>query len=89
MILKRFMMQRKFIAVSLSSPPYLPDYPHKYGSEGGCADHSVFDKMRKYQASAVEEQTKVCTDKDPSLPPLPPRPELNTQMDEAHEIINI
>uniref|UniRef100_A0A3Q3GKB9 Disintegrin and metalloproteinase domain-containing protein 10 n=1 Tax=Labrus bergylta TaxID=56723 RepID=A0A3Q3GKB9_9LABR len=31
------------------------DYPHKYGSEGGCADHSVFDRMRKYQASAAEE----------------------------------
>ncbi|KAG7274273.1 hypothetical protein CRUP_037200 [Coryphaenoides rupestris] len=29
-------------------------YPHKYGSEGGCADHSVFERMRKYQASAVE-----------------------------------
>lgn len=34
------------------------DYPHKYGSEGGCADHSVFDRMRKYQASAVEEPVK-------------------------------
>uniref|UniRef100_A0A674MJ06 Disintegrin and metalloproteinase domain-containing protein 10 n=1 Tax=Takifugu rubripes TaxID=31033 RepID=A0A674MJ06_TAKRU len=32
------------------------DYPHKYGSEGGCADHSVFDRMRKYQASAVEQE---------------------------------
>ncbi|XP_032416432.1 disintegrin and metalloproteinase domain-containing protein 10 isoform X1 [Xiphophorus hellerii] len=30
-------------------------YPHKYGSEGGCADHSVFERMKKYQASAVEE----------------------------------
>ncbi|XP_053532755.1 disintegrin and metalloproteinase domain-containing protein 10 [Ictalurus punctatus] len=30
------------------------DYPHKYGREGGCADHSVFERMRKYQASAVE-----------------------------------
>uniref|UniRef100_A0A665VEE0 Disintegrin and metalloproteinase domain-containing protein 10 n=1 Tax=Echeneis naucrates TaxID=173247 RepID=A0A665VEE0_ECHNA len=28
------------------------DYPHKYGSEAGCADHSVFERMRKYQASA-------------------------------------
>ncbi|KAK7170532.1 hypothetical protein R3I94_000662 [Phoxinus phoxinus] len=34
------------------------DYPHKYGSEGGCADHSVFEKMKKYQASAVEEPTQ-------------------------------
>ncbi|XP_060894746.1 disintegrin and metalloproteinase domain-containing protein 10 [Labrus mixtus] len=34
------------------------DYPHKYGSEGGCADHSVFDRMRKYQASAAEEPVK-------------------------------
>uniref|UniRef100_A0A674NF73 Disintegrin and metalloproteinase domain-containing protein 10 n=1 Tax=Takifugu rubripes TaxID=31033 RepID=A0A674NF73_TAKRU len=33
------------------------DYPHKYGSEGGCADHSVFDRMRKYQASAVEHSS--------------------------------
>ncbi|XP_051565379.1 disintegrin and metalloproteinase domain-containing protein 10-like isoform X1 [Myxocyprinus asiaticus] len=31
------------------------DYPHKYGAEGGCADHSVFERMKKYQASAVEE----------------------------------
>uniref|UniRef100_A0A3P8UNZ6 Disintegrin and metalloproteinase domain-containing protein 10 n=1 Tax=Cynoglossus semilaevis TaxID=244447 RepID=A0A3P8UNZ6_CYNSE len=31
------------------------DYPHKYGSEGGCADHTVFERMRRYQASAVEE----------------------------------
>uniref|UniRef100_A0A8B9HR05 Disintegrin and metalloproteinase domain-containing protein 10 n=1 Tax=Astyanax mexicanus TaxID=7994 RepID=A0A8B9HR05_ASTMX len=29
-------------------------YPHKYGREGGCADHSVFDRMKKYQASAVD-----------------------------------
>ncbi|XP_066523268.1 disintegrin and metalloproteinase domain-containing protein 10-like [Hoplias malabaricus] len=33
-------------------------YPHKYGPEGGCADHSVFERMKKYQASAVEEPTK-------------------------------
>ncbi|XP_066509117.1 disintegrin and metalloproteinase domain-containing protein 10-like [Hoplias malabaricus] len=30
------------------------DYPHKYGREGGCADHSVFERMKKYQASALE-----------------------------------
>uniref|UniRef100_A0A3Q3X175 Disintegrin and metalloproteinase domain-containing protein 10 n=1 Tax=Mola mola TaxID=94237 RepID=A0A3Q3X175_MOLML len=30
------------------------NYPHKYGSEGGCADYSVFERMRKYQASGVE-----------------------------------
>ncbi|XP_073692308.1 disintegrin and metalloproteinase domain-containing protein 10 isoform X2 [Garra rufa] len=34
------------------------DYPHKYGAEGGCADHSVFERMKKYQASAVEEPTQ-------------------------------
>ncbi|KAM4593630.1 disintegrin and metalloproteinase domain-containing protein 10 [Odontesthes bonariensis] len=34
------------------------DYPHKYGSEGGCADHSVFERMRKYQTSAVQEPDK-------------------------------
>ncbi|KAM6981242.1 disintegrin and metalloproteinase domain-containing protein 10 [Aplochiton taeniatus] len=33
-------------------------YPHKYGSEGGCADHSVFQRMKNYQASAVEEPVK-------------------------------
>ncbi len=36
-----------------------PDYPHKYGKEGGCADHTVFGRMKKYQASAVEEPTQV------------------------------
>uniref|UniRef100_A0A667X660 Disintegrin and metalloproteinase domain-containing protein 10 n=1 Tax=Myripristis murdjan TaxID=586833 RepID=A0A667X660_9TELE len=34
------------------------DYPHKYGPEGGCADHSVFERMKKYQSSAIEEPTK-------------------------------
>uniref|UniRef100_A0AAQ6IT49 Disintegrin and metalloproteinase domain-containing protein 10 n=1 Tax=Anabas testudineus TaxID=64144 RepID=A0AAQ6IT49_ANATE len=34
------------------------DYPHKYGPEGGCADSSVFERMKKYQGSAVEEQPK-------------------------------
>ncbi|XP_029001183.1 disintegrin and metalloproteinase domain-containing protein 10 isoform X2 [Betta splendens] len=34
------------------------DYPHKYGSEGGCADISTFERMKKYQASAVEEPVK-------------------------------
>ncbi|KAM9493089.1 disintegrin and metalloproteinase domain-containing protein 10 [Clarias gariepinus] len=34
------------------------DYPHKYGREGGCADHSVFERMKKYQASAVETPTE-------------------------------
>nr|XP_020461326.1 disintegrin and metalloproteinase domain-containing protein 10 isoform X1 [Monopterus albus] len=34
------------------------NFPHKYGSEGGCADHSVFERMKKYQASAVEEPVK-------------------------------
>ncbi|XP_060767458.1 disintegrin and metalloproteinase domain-containing protein 10 isoform X2 [Neoarius graeffei] len=34
------------------------EYPHKYGREGGCADHSVFEKMKKYQASAVETPTE-------------------------------
>ncbi|XP_013876959.1 disintegrin and metalloproteinase domain-containing protein 10 [Austrofundulus limnaeus] len=33
-------------------------YPHKYGPEGGCADSSVFERMNKYQASAVKEPTK-------------------------------
>uniref|UniRef100_A0A672IT36 Disintegrin and metalloproteinase domain-containing protein 10 n=1 Tax=Salarias fasciatus TaxID=181472 RepID=A0A672IT36_SALFA len=34
------------------------DYPHKYGPEGGCADSSVFERMKKYQASAMEEPSK-------------------------------
>ncbi|XP_051716047.1 disintegrin and metalloproteinase domain-containing protein 10-like isoform X1 [Ctenopharyngodon idella] len=33
-------------------------YPHKYGPEGGCADSSVFDRMKKYQASVLEEPAK-------------------------------
>lgn len=35
------------------------DYPHKYGPQGGCADHSVFERMRKYQMTGVEEVTQV------------------------------
>ncbi|XP_033843907.1 disintegrin and metalloproteinase domain-containing protein 10 [Periophthalmus magnuspinnatus] len=34
------------------------DYPHKYSSEGGCADNSVFERMKKYQASAIEDPVK-------------------------------
>ncbi|MGH0130365.1 UNVERIFIED_CONTAM: hypothetical protein FKN15_042274 [Acipenser sinensis] len=35
-------------------------YPHKYGAQGGCADHSVFDRMKKYQASGtLEENPKI------------------------------
>uniref|UniRef100_A0AAX7SXJ0 Disintegrin and metalloproteinase domain-containing protein 10 n=1 Tax=Astatotilapia calliptera TaxID=8154 RepID=A0AAX7SXJ0_ASTCA len=34
-------------------------YPHKYGPEGGCADSSVFEKMKKYQTSAVEQPPKI------------------------------
>ncbi|KAL2093367.1 hypothetical protein ACEWY4_010679 [Coilia grayii] len=30
-------------------------YPHKYGPQGGCADHSVFEKMKKFQNSGVDE----------------------------------
>lgn len=33
-------------------------YPHKYGPEGGCADSSVFERMKRYQASAVEKPPK-------------------------------
>uniref|UniRef100_A0A8C5BY24 Disintegrin and metalloproteinase domain-containing protein 10 n=1 Tax=Gadus morhua TaxID=8049 RepID=A0A8C5BY24_GADMO len=42
-------------------------YPHKYGSEGGCADHSVFERMRRYQESATEQPVQVGED----LPPGP------------------
>ncbi|MBN3296285.1 ADA10 protein, partial [Amia calva] len=34
------------------------NYPHKYGPEGGCADRSVFEKMKKYQASGVDAMPK-------------------------------
>ncbi|XP_031413734.1 disintegrin and metalloproteinase domain-containing protein 10 [Clupea harengus] len=34
------------------------NYPHKYGAEGGCADESILEKMKKYQASVVEEPDK-------------------------------
>lgn len=35
------------------------EYPHKYGPQGGCADHAVFERMRKYQMTGVEEVTQV------------------------------
>uniref|UniRef100_A0AAY4DMV3 Disintegrin and metalloproteinase domain-containing protein 10 n=1 Tax=Denticeps clupeoides TaxID=299321 RepID=A0AAY4DMV3_9TELE len=41
-------------------------YPHKYGAEGGCADRSVFERMKKYQASAVES-TKEDEDTGPVI----------------------
>ncbi|XP_057687379.1 disintegrin and metalloproteinase domain-containing protein 10 [Corythoichthys intestinalis] len=34
-------------------------YPHKYGSNGGCADPTVFKRMRKYQESAIDLPVKV------------------------------
>ncbi|XP_068168709.1 disintegrin and metalloproteinase domain-containing protein 10-like [Antennarius striatus] len=34
------------------------NYPHKYGAEGGCADHAVFKKMRKFQESGMKELAK-------------------------------
>ncbi|XP_064192462.1 disintegrin and metalloproteinase domain-containing protein 10-like isoform X2 [Anguilla rostrata] len=49
-------------------------YPHKYGPEGGCADRSVFERMKKYQASAVEEPAKtnevVVEEEEPSDGPV-------------------
>ena len=44
-------------SVTSTSLAFFLDYPHKYGPEGGCADHSVFDRMKRFQASAVEEST--------------------------------
>ncbi|TRZ00606.1 hypothetical protein DNTS_031644, partial [Danionella cerebrum] len=49
------------------------DYPHKYGAEGGCADHSVFERMKRYQASAVEEpiqQTNLVVDEEVAEGPV-------------------
>ncbi|XP_062945511.1 disintegrin and metalloproteinase domain-containing protein 10 isoform X2 [Cynocephalus volans] len=40
------------------------NYPHKYGPQGGCADHSVFERMRKYQMTGVEEVTQINTTAD-------------------------
>ncbi|KAM8877693.1 disintegrin and metalloproteinase domain-containing protein 10-like [Synchiropus picturatus] len=31
------------------------DYPHKDGVFGGCANHSILERMKRYQNSAVEE----------------------------------
>uniref|UniRef100_A0A8K9WNA1 Disintegrin and metalloproteinase domain-containing protein 10 n=1 Tax=Oncorhynchus mykiss TaxID=8022 RepID=A0A8K9WNA1_ONCMY len=42
------------------------DYPHKYGPEGGCADHSVFERMKTYQATAIEKPDKEASS-DPVL----------------------
>lgn len=48
-------------AVPFHSVMYHEDdikYPHKYGAQGGCADHSVFQRMKKYQMSAQSEPNK-------------------------------
>ncbi|XP_068131621.1 disintegrin and metalloproteinase domain-containing protein 10 [Hyperolius riggenbachi] len=45
-------------AVPFHSVMYHEDdikYPHKYGAQGGCADHSVFERMKLYQMSAQSE----------------------------------
>ncbi|XP_075714056.1 disintegrin and metalloproteinase domain-containing protein 10 [Rhinoderma darwinii] len=45
-------------AVPFHSVMYHEDdiqYPHKYGAQGGCADHSVFERMKMYQMSAQSE----------------------------------
>ncbi|XP_077569691.1 disintegrin and metalloproteinase domain-containing protein 10 [Stigmatopora nigra] len=34
-------------------------YPHKYGSDGSCADPTTFQRMRKYQESAIDSPVKV------------------------------
>ncbi|KAG1929652.1 disintegrin and metalloproteinase domain-containing protein 10-like [Pimephales promelas] len=33
------------------------NYPHKYGPEGGCADSSVFERMKRYQEDPVKERS--------------------------------
>ncbi|KAG9489425.1 hypothetical protein GDO78_005414 [Eleutherodactylus coqui] len=48
-------------AVPFHSVMYHEDdikYPHKYGAQGGCADHSVFERMKMYQMSAQPEQSE-------------------------------
>ncbi|XP_044135639.1 disintegrin and metalloproteinase domain-containing protein 10 [Bufo gargarizans] len=47
-------------AVPFHSVMYHEDdikYPHKYGAQGGCADHSVFERMKAFQMSAQNEQS--------------------------------
>ncbi|MEE6502951.1 hypothetical protein FKM82_004689 [Ascaphus truei] len=57
---ERFFKDR---AVPFHSVIYHEDdikYPHKFGPQGGCADHSVFERMKKYQMSGEnkpEQQT--------------------------------
>ncbi|XP_064859021.1 disintegrin and metalloproteinase domain-containing protein 10-like isoform X2 [Oncorhynchus nerka] len=46
------------------------NYPHKYGPEGGCADHSVFERMKKYQATAMEEPNTLHAEEASSDPVL-------------------
>eukprot|EP00063_Salmo_salar_P006651 XP_013981486.1 PREDICTED: disintegrin and metalloproteinase domain-containing protein 10-like [Salmo salar] len=46
------------------------NYPHKYGPGGGCADHSVFERMKKYQATAVEKPDKELHSEEASSDPV-------------------
>ncbi|XP_018595143.2 disintegrin and metalloproteinase domain-containing protein 10-like [Scleropages formosus] len=58
-------------------------YPHKYGAQGGCADRSVFERMKKYQQSAVEdpkeETSQAVLEEEPSDGPLILRKKRATQ----------
>ncbi|KAK6476802.1 disintegrin and metalloproteinase domain-containing protein 10-like [Huso huso] len=55
-------------------------YPHKYGAQGGCADHSVFDRMKKYQASGtLEENPKETVVEEPVDGPVLLRKRRTTQ----------
>ncbi|XP_041082688.1 disintegrin and metalloproteinase domain-containing protein 10-like isoform X3 [Polyodon spathula] len=55
-------------------------YPHKYGAQGGCADHSVFDRMKKYQASGTrEENPKETVVEEPADGPVLLRKRRTTQ----------
>lgn len=58
--------------------PSSPDYPHKHGSEGGCADHSVFERMRKFQSSAVEEEPDKVSPRITTEPPFLSAPQQKT-----------
>ncbi|RXM94234.1 Disintegrin and metalloproteinase domain-containing protein 10 [Acipenser ruthenus] len=55
-------------------------YPHKYGAQGGCADHSVFDRMKKYQSSGtLEENPEETVVEEPADGPVLLRKRRTTQ----------
>uniref|UniRef100_A0AAY4B2G3 Disintegrin and metalloproteinase domain-containing protein 10 n=1 Tax=Denticeps clupeoides TaxID=299321 RepID=A0AAY4B2G3_9TELE len=56
-------------------------YPHKYGPDGGCADHTVFERMQKYQASGVMEMAEESSSKTETDDPVLLRKKRMTQVE--------